>query len=83
MATIDSGLDWLGAHPVIWAILVWPIVTAFFNWLFRPRTEADYLALPTWLATTLRFIAALGLDPVAMKDALQRRVLEKKIKGEQ
>jgi hypothetical protein len=75
---IDSIVAWGDRHPELMIALVWPIVTALVNALFKPRSAEEYAALHPRVAQVLRLVAALGLDPVKAVDALRALVARRR-----
>lgn len=61
-------------NPAVMTLIVWPLITALFNFIFRPRTEEERAKLrqehPVW-AEVVRLIGGLGLDPVKSVEALK------------
>lgn len=69
---IEAVVAWGDRHPELMVALVWPIISALFNALFKPRTPEQYAAMHPRVAEALRFVAAVGIDPVKAVDALRR-----------
>lgn len=57
--------EWAGRHQPLIALLLllWPAITAVINWIWKPRTHEQYLAMPHRLAGFLEFVASAGFDP--------------------
>lgn len=55
-------LKWIEANPVLFSVVVWPLVTAIITGLFRKRTAEEYAAMPPRVAAFMRFIGAIGFD---------------------
>jgi len=66
---ISKALLWIQANPALATLLVY-LSTGVLNAIFKPRTPEEYAKLPKWAAATLKFIAAIGLDPVKVVEAL-------------
>jgi hypothetical protein len=53
----------------LWAVFIWPCITALLNIILRTRTPEEWVArcenYPR-LAAFTRFLRATGLDPVKM-----------------
>jgi hypothetical protein len=69
---MESISVWTDAHPVVMALLIWPLVSAILVFLCTPRTEEEYARMNPRLAATLKLIAALGIDPLKALEALQQ-----------
>lgn len=63
-------LAFLSAHPAFYALVVWPLFSALVSWLFKPRTTEDYASMNPRLASALRLVGALGLDPAKALQAI-------------
>lgn len=55
-------LRWIEDNPVLFATVIWPLVTGIVTAVFRPRTPEEYAAMPPRVAAVIRFICAIGLD---------------------
>lgn len=71
---IRDAIDWLGAHPVIWQLALWPILSAAVTWLFKPRSPEEYAALPPRVAAGLKLIGALGFDAPKILESIAQVV---------
>ncbi len=54
--------DWIEAHPVLFATVLWPILSAAITWLASPRSPEAYSAMHPRVAAALKLIGALGLN---------------------
>ena len=34
--------EFFSDHPLVWQLAIFPLVTALFTWLLKPRTPEDY-----------------------------------------
>ena len=77
MHYVNVVLDWIEAHPTIFALVILPILGAIVSWLGKPRTPEEFARMPYAVAQGLRLWAAIFPDPnKALKiisDALQRK----------
>lgn len=55
-------LQWIEQNPVLFSVVVWPLVTAIVTAFFRKRTAEEYAAMPPRLAAFMRFVGAIGFD---------------------
>ena len=76
-------LAFVEAHPALFSVLVWPLLTAIITAVFKPRTPEEYDALPPRVAAALKLVAALGLDPVKGLEALKQLLAPKPKDGGQ
>lgn len=67
--SLMGALEWLRANPALSMLLVY-LVLGVVSALFKPRTAEEYAKMPPWIAATLKFVAAIGLDPVKVVEAL-------------
>lgn len=54
--------DWISKNPVLFSMVLWPLVTGLVTWLFKPRTPEQYAAMPSFIRSVLKLLGALGLD---------------------
>jgi hypothetical protein len=66
---ISGAIAWLQANPLLATVLVY-LATGVLNALFKPRTPEEYAAMPKWVAAALKFLSAVGFDPVKLVEAL-------------
>lgn len=74
--------SWANVHPVFMFAIVWPIVTALFVAIFKPRTPEEYAKSaarnPVWFfarwTAFCQLMGAWGLDPYKTVEALQKVV---------
>jgi len=59
-------------HPAFTALIGWPILSGLLTWLFKPRTPAEYAALPPWVADALILVAKAGVDVPGIRIYLRR-----------
>ncbi len=71
-------INWLDTHPELCRLLLWPILTAVFTALFKPRTAEEYARLPPRLAAFLRLVSALGIDAPKLVQSLAQIVTGKR-----
>jgi hypothetical protein len=62
MHYLHIALAWIELHPVFFAVIAWPILTAIVNFFFRKRTKEELDAMNPRLSALLRFIRSSGLD---------------------
>ncbi len=65
-------MNWLDAHPNVLHFIVWPLISGFITWLFKPRTPTEYEAMPTRLSAVLKIVGSLGIDVPNLVDALKQ-----------
>jgi hypothetical protein len=63
-------VGFLAAHPMFYAVFVWPLLSAVVSWVFKPRTTDEYAAMNPRLASVLRLVGALGIDPAKALQAI-------------
>ena len=61
-----SFYEFLVTHKVA---AIW-VMSAVLTWAFKPCTPEQYLALPSKLAATLKFVSALGIDVPKLREAI-------------
>jgi hypothetical protein len=66
---MQGALDWLRANPAL-SVLFAYLLTGVLTALFKPRTSEEYARMPKWVANGLKFLAAIGLDPVKVVEVL-------------
>ena len=71
---MTQALDWLSAHPLVWQLALYPLLTAVVTWLFKPRTPEQYAALPPRVAAFLKLVGALGFDAPKIIEAIAQVV---------
>ncbi len=54
--------NWIEAHPVLFATVLWPLVSALVTWALKPRSPEQYQAMHPRVAAALKLVGALGLD---------------------
>ena len=64
MHYVNVVLDWIEAHPTIFALVIMPLIGALVSWLGKPRTPEEFARMPYVLAQLLRVWAAVFPDPV-------------------
>jgi hypothetical protein len=64
--------DWISKNPVLFTMVIWPVVTGIVTWLFKPRSPEQYAAMPARLGAVLKLIAAFGLDAPRVLEGLQQ-----------
>lgn len=69
---MQSAIDWLSAHPLVWQLAMYPLLTAVVTWLFKPRTPEQYAALPPRVAAFLKLVAAVGFDAPKIIEAVSQ-----------
>ena len=67
-------LLFLAAHPEFWAYFLFPVITAVFTWLTKPRTSEEFAALNPRVAAFLKLVAAVGFDTPKILDAIKQLV---------
>lgn len=62
MEAVDT---WATRHQALIGLLIvlWPLISGVVNWIFKPRTHEQYLAMPHRVAGFLEFFASAGFDP--------------------
>lgn len=63
MHYVTLALDWIEAHPTIFALVIMPIIGAIVSWLGKPRTVEEFARMPYLLAQALRLWSAVFPDP--------------------
>ena len=53
---------WISLHPVLFTLVIWPVISGAITWVLKPRTPAQYAAMNPYLAAALKFISGFGLD---------------------
>lgn len=71
---MQSAIDWLSAHPLVWQLALYPLLTAVVTWLLKPRTPEQYAALPPRLAAFLKLVAAVGFDAPKIVESVSQVV---------
>jgi len=69
---MNQAIAWVEANPLLMTVIMWPLLTALFTALFKPRTPEQYAAIaskdPAWFyerwVEVLRLVGAIGIDPV-------------------
>lgn len=67
--SLGAAAGWAETHPLLFTMVIWPFVLGLFTLLLKPRTPEQYqeiARLSPRLADTLRFLAALGIDPIKL-----------------
>lgn len=59
---MNAVVSWVEAHPVIFAVVIWPLVTGIVTSVLRKPTAEEYARMNPRVAALRRFIAAIGLD---------------------
>ena len=57
--------DFANAHPLLFGLLVWPILSAIVTGIFGAlghMSATDFAKLPKWLAAFVRIVASSGFD---------------------
>lgn len=54
--------DWIAANPLLFTVVVWPLVSAIVTTILRKPTAEEYARMNPRVAALRRFIAAIGLD---------------------
>ncbi len=67
-------MNWLDAHPSVLHLIVWPLMSGFITWLFKPRTPAEYERMPVRVSGFLKLVGSLGVDVPNLKDALRQLI---------
>lgn len=71
---MNTVLDYLAAHQLLWQLGALPLVTALVTWLFKPRSPEQYAALPPRVAAFLKLVAAIGWDAPKILEAIGQLV---------
>lgn len=64
--------EFFSDHPLVWQLAIFPLVTALFTWLLKPRTPEDYAALNPRVAAALKFVGAVGFDLPEILEAVKQ-----------
>lgn len=62
-------LEAIKANPALVTLFAY-LLTGVLTTLFKPRTDAEWAAMPKWVAGSLKFLSAVGFDPVKLVEAL-------------
>lgn len=65
-------LNWLDAHPNVLHFIVWPLISAIITAVFKPRTPAEYEAMPPRISAFLKIVGSLGIDVPNLMDAARQ-----------
>jgi hypothetical protein len=67
---MSSVSDWISKNPVLFSLIIWPLLTGIITWLFKPRTAEQYAAMNPKIAAVLKFLGSTGWDVPHMLDAI-------------
>ncbi len=65
-------MNWLDAHPNVLHFIVWPLLSALITAIFKPRTPAEYEAMPPRMSAVLKAVGSLGIDVPNFMDAMRQ-----------
>lgn len=69
---MNQALEWLRDHPLVWELLLFPLVTFIATALFKPRSPEEYAALGPRLGALLKLIGAIGWDAPKLVEAARQ-----------
>ncbi len=61
--------DAIKSNPALVTLVAY-LLTGVLTAAFKPRTDAQWAAMPKWAAGSLKFLSAVGFDPVKFVEAL-------------
>jgi hypothetical protein len=67
---MNTLLAFLSSHQEVMYSVAVAGAGALFNWICRPRTSEEYLALPPRVAAFFKFMAAVFPDPKGFAEAV-------------
>lgn len=70
---------WIEAHPLLFTVVLWPIISGAVNAVLKRRTIEEYAAMPPRLAALLMFLRSAGLDPGRSLEHIHRGLTGKPI----
>lgn len=71
--------NWIEGHPVLFAVVLWPLISGTVNAVLRRRTIEEYAAMPPRVAAVLMFLRSAGLDPERALEHISRALTGKPI----
>ena len=60
------------AHPFIWTLVVFPVVSFAVTWFAKPRSPEEFAAMNPYLAAFLKLVGAIGFDAPKILDAISQ-----------
>lgn len=70
---------WIEAHPLLFTVVLWPLISGTVNVVLKRRTIEEYAAMPPRLAAVLMFLRSAGLDPGRSLEHIHRGLTGKPI----
>lgn len=61
---------WIEAHPVLFAVVLWPLITAVVTWFTKPRTDIELALMSPRAAAFWRLVRKAGFDSKGVLDSL-------------
>lgn len=71
---MNAFTSWVNANPVLFTVVLWPVVSGLVTALFKSRTPEEYAAMNPRVAAVLKLVGSLGLDVPNMLNALKQVV---------
>jgi len=79
MHYVTLALDWIEAHPTIFALVIMPVIGAIVSWLGKPRTPEEFARMPYVVAQLLRVWSAVFPDPNKVAKVIGEMLTRKKV----
>lgn len=80
---MNAVTHWIETNPTLFAVVIWPAVSALVLGAFKPRTPAEYAAMNPRIAGVLMALSGLGFDPRKALEGLSRALTGRSIPLEQ
>lgn len=69
---MNALLVWIRLNPVVFSIVIWPVLTGIVTFFFKPRTPEEYAAMnPRW-AAFLKMLGGSGIDAPNILNGLKQ-----------
>jgi hypothetical protein len=68
--TMEDVVNWIEAHPVLFAVVLWPMITALVTWFTKPKTDDELALMSPRAAAFWRLVRKAGFDSKGVLDAL-------------
>ena len=64
----------LAAHPFLWTLILFPVITFLVTQLLKPRSPEEFAAMNPRVAAFLKFVGAVGFNGPKILEAIAQMV---------